>query len=87
MQVQTLDLSNNRLTGSLLQNLSHYLPRLVNLSLQNNKLRLKDIEVFSNTRKGKFLNLKELILLGNPVRETELQEIKYRQYVSTAPYT
>ncbi|KAF8333869.1 hypothetical protein F5887DRAFT_1063560 [Amanita rubescens] len=72
-QVQTLSLARNNLTGQHLSFLSRYLPRLANLSLQDNNLRVwKDLE-FISTRKERLLHLRELILIGNPVRETEYQ--------------
>ncbi|KAG6835462.1 hypothetical protein H0H93_001250, partial [Arthromyces matolae] len=66
--VKTLSLSNNQLKGHQLQHLSHYLPDLVNLSLQNNSIQtLKELEYVA-ARRGRLQNLKELILLGNPVQ-------------------
>ncbi|KAF8626606.1 hypothetical protein AX17_006524 [Amanita inopinata Kibby_2008] len=71
--VQTLSLARNNLSGQHLSYLNRYLPRLANLSLQNNNLRVwKDLDYIS-TRKEKLMHLRELILIGNPVRETEYQ--------------
>lgn len=73
LQVQTLSLARNNLTGQHLSFLSRYLPRLANLSLQDNNLRVwKDLDLIS-ARKERLLHLRELILIGNPVRETEYQ--------------
>lgn len=67
-----------------LQLLSHYLPDLVNLSLQNNNIRtMKELDYLAS-RRGRLLNLKELVLTGNPVQVNnagaDLNE-KYRRYV------
>ncbi|KAF7327415.1 hypothetical protein MKEN_00319300 [Mycena kentingensis (nom. inval.)] len=71
--VETLSLASNGLGGVHLTYLDKYLPRIVNLSLQNNQLRgWKDLDPISG-RRGKLLKLRELVLLGNPVRETEYQ--------------
>ncbi|KAG6840672.1 hypothetical protein C0991_005177 [Blastosporella zonata] len=84
-KVQTLSLSNNNLEGVHLQHLSHYLPDLVNLSLENNKIRtLKDLDCLAS-RRGRLLNLKELVLTGNPVREQGMKESpeQYRRDISS----
>jgi nuclear RNA export factor len=83
-QVQTLSLANNSISsGQLLSTLAHYLPKLANLSLQNNNLKVwRDIDFISG-RKGKLEHLRELILLGNPLREQEIQNgrgDKYKRY-------
>ncbi|KAJ6608686.1 hypothetical protein B0H10DRAFT_2438921 [Mycena sp. CBHHK59/15] len=71
--VETLSLANNSLTGQHLTYLDKYLPRIANLSLQNNNLRAwKDLEYISS-RREKLVNLRELVLMGNPLRETEYQ--------------
>jgi nuclear RNA export factor len=49
--------------------LSKYLPRLVNLSLHNNKIRDKKEITMIVPRRDKMIHLKELILTGNPLRE------------------
>lgn len=81
-QVQTLSLANNNLVGEHLTYIHHYLPDLLNLSLQNNNIRsMKDLDCISQ-RKQKMLSLRELVLLGNPVRELEYQNgrgDRYRQ--------
>ncbi|KAF7312070.1 hypothetical protein MIND_00219200 [Mycena indigotica] len=72
-KVETVSLANNGLIGQHLTYLDKYLPRIVNLSLQNNNLRgWKDLEFISG-RRGKLLKLRELVLMGNPVRENEYQ--------------
>ena len=68
-QVQTLSLANNNLNAVFLVPLCRYLPNIVNLSLQNNKIReIKEIGMIA-PRKDRFVHLRELILLGNPIRE------------------
>lgn len=88
LQVQTLSLAKNNLSGGHLQHLAHYLPRLANLSLEGNKIRhWKDLDYISS-RKGKLLHLRELILLGNPIREVGFQENngqRYKQCVYSSP--
>ncbi|KAJ7589478.1 hypothetical protein C8J56DRAFT_938690 [Mycena floridula] len=84
-EVQSIDLSNNNLSGEHLTALGHYLPRLANLSLSNNKLRWKDIDLIAGGKKEKMLHLKELILFGNPAREVEVaggEEAKYRSSIT-----
>ncbi|KAJ7183222.1 hypothetical protein C8R46DRAFT_1066309 [Mycena filopes] len=69
--VETVSLANNNLTGQHLTYFDKYLPRIANLSLQNNNLRMwKDLDPISS-RKEKLLNLRELVLMGNPLREQE----------------
>ncbi|KDR78808.1 hypothetical protein GALMADRAFT_244380 [Galerina marginata CBS 339.88] len=68
-EVQTLSLANNNLTGALLMQLSRYLPKIVNLSLHNNKIREKKEISMIVPRKDKMIHLRELILTGNPIRE------------------
>lgn len=68
----------------MISTLAHYLPNLANLSLQGNNLRTwRDIDYISG-RKGKLEHLRELVLLGNPVRELEFKigrGDKYKRYV------
>ncbi|KAG1733591.1 uncharacterized protein EDB91DRAFT_1148242 [Suillus paluster] len=81
--VQTLSLANNNIsTGQLISTIAHYLPTLANLSLQNNNLKVwRDIDFISG-RKGKLEHLRELILLGNPLREMEIQHGRGDKYKS-----
>jgi len=68
----TVSLAHNGLTStSDFQTLSHYLPGVRNLSLEDNALKeMRDIEPFAG-RRGRLTTLRELILAGNPLRETE----------------
>ncbi|KAJ7284540.1 hypothetical protein C8J57DRAFT_1288772 [Mycena rebaudengoi] len=71
--VETLSLANNQLNGQHLSYLDKYLPQIANLSLQNNSMRgWKDLDSISS-RRGKLLHLRELVFMGNPLRETEYQ--------------
>lgn len=84
VQVRTLSLAYNGLpSGFHLSSLPHYLPRLENLSLQGNQLaNWRDIDYVSG-RKSKLENLRELILLDNPVRELEFtngRADRYKRY-------
>ncbi len=82
--MQTLSLARNNLTGQHLLYLTRYLPKLANLSLQDNNLRVwKDLDYIS-ARRDRLLHLRELIIIGNPVRETEYQHgrgEKFRMFV------
>ncbi|KAG6860431.1 hypothetical protein C0995_011199 [Termitomyces sp. Mi166 len=84
--VRTLSLGNNKFQGIHLQLLSHYLPDVVNLSLQNNNIRtLKELDYLAS-RKGRLLNLKELVLTGNPVQINSVGQDggeKYRRDVTS----
>ncbi|KAJ7671531.1 hypothetical protein DFH06DRAFT_1177844 [Mycena polygramma] len=78
--VETLSLANNNLNGQHLTYLDKYLPRVANLSLQNNNLRMwKDLDPISS-RKEKMLNLRELVLMGNPLREQEYRNGNQDRY-------
>ncbi|KAF5379779.1 hypothetical protein D9615_005706 [Tricholomella constricta] len=85
-KVQTLSLADNNLQGAHLQFLSHYLPELVNLSLQNNNIRnIKDLDWLAS-RRGRLQHLRELILLGNPLQQQGMQlenGEKYRRDITT----
>ncbi|KAJ4480005.1 hypothetical protein J3R30DRAFT_3701151 [Lentinula aciculospora] len=73
-QVQSLNLAKNRLNGQHLSQLSHYLPGLVNLSLQDNDIRTyRDLDFISG-KKDKLTGLKELLLAGNPLRDEMMQK-------------
>ncbi|GJJ08185.1 hypothetical protein Clacol_002393 [Clathrus columnatus] len=80
-EVLSLSLANNDFSSvQSLSTLSHFLPGLRNLSLANNKLRYwKDLDSLI-TRKGKFLNLKELVLSGNPMREVDMTPARLERY-------
>ncbi|KAG5644653.1 hypothetical protein DXG03_008035 [Asterophora parasitica] len=85
-KVQTLSLAGNNLQGTHLQFLSHYLPDLINLSLQNNNIRtMKELD-FLASRRGRLQHLRELILLGNPIHTQGMQQDngeKYRRDVTS----
>ena len=88
IQVRTISLANNNLqTTHVISTIAHYLPNIANLSLENNNLRVwKDIDSISqlSDKKDKLLKLRELILIGNPIRELEYQNNRvdaYRKYV------
>ena len=63
--------------------IAHYLPDIINLSLEGNNLRhWKDLDTISalTDRKDKLTKLKELILVGNPMREDEVRNGKIDYY-------
>ncbi|KIY51733.1 NTF2-like protein [Fistulina hepatica ATCC 64428] len=69
-EVQTLSLANNSLTGSHISTLNHYLPRLANLSLQDNSFtRFQELDCISS-RRDRLMHLRELLLVGNPVKDS-----------------
>ncbi|KAH8995036.1 NTF2-like protein [Lactarius akahatsu] len=82
--VRTISLANNNLqTTHVISTIAHYLPNLANLSLENNNLRVwKDIDSISqlSDKKDKLLKLRELILIGNPIRELEYQSNRVDTY-------
>ena len=64
--------------------LSKYLPNLANLSLENNKIRDKKEISMIVPRKDKMIHLRELVLIGNPLREQAYKignGATYRGYV------
>ncbi|KAG9314828.1 hypothetical protein JVU11DRAFT_3922 [Chiua virens] len=81
--VQTVSLANNNISsGQLLSTLAHYLPKLANLSLKNNDLKVwRDIDYLSG-RRGKLEHLRELIMIGNPLRELEIKHSRGDKYKS-----
>ncbi|KAK7461961.1 nuclear mRNA export, poly(A)+RNA binding protein, variant 2 [Stygiomarasmius scandens] len=73
-EVQSVDLTKNNLMGTHLSLLGHYLPRLANLSLKDNNVRnYRELDSLSG-KKEKLMNLRELIMAGNPLREEEIQK-------------
>ncbi|KAI3615783.1 mrna export receptor mex67 [Moniliophthora roreri] len=79
-EVQSLDLSNNRLSGQDLSLLGHYLPHLQNLSLHNNNIRkYQDLDSLAG-KKDKLMALRELILTGNHLREEEVGKGKEEHF-------
>ena len=90
LQVETISLARNRISsGQMLSTLPHYLPRLKNLSLEGNSIRLwREVDAIAG-RGTKFEQLRELILTGNPIRELEYQNNradKYKRQVSRSPF-
>jgi nuclear RNA export factor len=82
--VRTISLANNNLqTTHVISTIAHFLPNLANLSLENNNLRMwKDIDSISqlSDKKDKLLKLRELILIGNPIREQDYQNNRVDAY-------
>jgi nuclear RNA export factor len=79
-QVETVSLANNNLNGQHLTYLDKYLPRVAHLSLQNNNLRSwRDVDPISS-RREKLLHLRELVLMGNPLREQEYRSGNSERY-------
>ncbi|KAF9223914.1 NTF2-like protein [Gyrodon lividus] len=81
--VQTISLANNHIgSGQILSTLAYYLPKVANLSLQNNDLKVwRDVDYLSG-KKGKLEHLKELIMIGNPLRELEIKNGRGDKYKS-----
>jgi nuclear RNA export factor len=84
IQVRTISLANNNLQSThVITTIAHYLPNLANLSLENNNLRVwKDLDSISqlSDKKDKLLKLRELILIGNPIRELDYQNNRMDTY-------
>ena len=84
IQVRTISLANNNLQSThVITTIAHYLPNLANLSLENNNLRMwKDLDSISqlSDKKDKLLKLRELILIGNPIRDLEYQNNRVDSY-------
>lgn len=84
IQVRTISLANNNLQSThVITTIAHYLPNLANLSLENNNLRMwKDLDSISqlSDKKDKLLKLRELILIGNPIRDVEYQNNRVDTY-------
>lgn len=82
--VRTISLANNNLQAThVITTIAHYLPNLANLSLENNSLRVwKDLDSISqlSDKKDKLLKLRELILIGNPIRDIEYQNNRVDNY-------
>lgn len=80
-EIQTMSLAHNAISsGQILSILPHYLPKLANLSLEGNSLKVwKDLDFISGKR-GKLEHLRELILKGNPIRELEYQNNRVEKY-------
>ncbi|KAI9457196.1 NTF2-like protein [Russula earlei] len=82
--VRTISLANNNLQSThVITTIAHYLPNLANLSLENNNLRVwKDLDSISqlSDKKDKLFKLRELILIGNPIREVEYQNNRMDTY-------
>ncbi|PAV16685.1 NTF2 [Pyrrhoderma noxium] len=82
--VETISLANNNISaGTHLVPLSHYLPQIRNLSLQDNKIKSwRDVEYIAGTKTKKLSVLRELIFIGNPLRESEVNSNKPEHYKS-----
>ena len=83
-KVTTISLAHNHLQSlAKVVTIAHYLPDIVNLSLEGNNLRhWKDLDTISalTDRKDKLSKLKELILIGNPIREDEIKAGRLDNY-------
>ncbi|OCB88767.1 NTF2-like protein [Sanghuangporus baumii] len=81
--VETISLADNNIhSGSQICSIGHYLPELRNLSLQGNKLQAwRDIDQFS-TKHRRLGQLRELVFIGNPLRETLLRDGQAEEYRS-----
>ncbi|KAI0360121.1 NTF2-like protein [Trametes cingulata] len=82
-EVETISLAHNGLTsGRIMSTLAHYLPKLANLSLEGNSLSgWKEVDYISGKR-GRLEQLRELVLIGNPMRELEYKNNRAQQYKS-----
>ena len=83
LKIETISLAHNGLTsGRMMSTMAHYLPGLKNLSLEGNSFRgWKELDYISGKR-GRLQQLRELILVGNPIRELEYQNNRAAGYKS-----
>ncbi|KAG0277561.1 nuclear mRNA export, poly(A)+RNA binding protein [Linnemannia exigua] len=74
--VKTISLASNRLRSMQpISAITQFFPKLQNLSLQDNNITyLKDLEYISGPKK--LTDLRELILLGNPLRDRAIEKSK-----------
>ncbi|EJD37702.1 NTF2-like protein [Auricularia subglabra TFB-10046 SS5] len=79
----TISFANNGLTSlTPLISLDHFLPDTRNISLEGNELKtFRDVEPFASNRK-RLNKLRELILIGNPLREGFLKSGRAEHYQS-----
>ncbi|KAI0768083.1 NTF2-like protein [Trametes elegans] len=82
-EVETISLAHNGLSsGRMMSPMAHYLPKLANLSLEGNRLgNWKEVDYISGKRM-KLTELRELVLIGNPMRELEYKNNRAQQYKS-----
>lgn len=81
--VETISLGDNNISnGETFRDINRYLPNLKNLSLAGNKLKdMRDLDNLSSKR-GKLVQLRELVLAGNPVREDRVKAGSYERFKS-----
>ncbi|CAO3685472.1 unnamed protein product [Rhizopus stolonifer] len=72
--IVSISFSRNHLKNvQQISTLAQYLPNVQNISLQDNLIKeYEGLEAFSGT--GKLKNLRELLLAGNPLRESEFRQ-------------
>ncbi|KAG8921064.1 nuclear mRNA export, poly(A)+RNA binding protein [Tulasnella sp. 419] len=80
---ETISFASNKFTSlALISHLHHYLPNLHNLSLQNNQLKTSKELAYIAGKGGQTSNLRELILLGNPFRDSAQRHDNIENYRS-----
>ncbi|KAF9550104.1 nuclear mRNA export, poly(A)+RNA binding protein [Mortierella hygrophila] len=74
--ITTISLASNRLRSMQpISSITQFFPKLLNLSLKDNDITyMKDLEYISGPKK--LTNLRELILLDNPVRDLAIEKNK-----------
>jgi Leucine-rich repeat (LRR) protein len=84
-QVQTLSLANNHIqSGKDISSIGMFLPKLVNLSLANNQLKVMDDIRLLTREKNKLDFLRELVLTGNPIKGNDPANTE--QYRRSVPF-
>jgi nuclear RNA export factor len=83
IQVQSISLANNKIKYlTHFSTINMYLPKLANLSLQNNSIdEFSELDKIAG-RGTKVSLLREVILIGNPLREKEVQKGNMQHYSS-----
>ncbi|KAL1922051.1 uncharacterized protein VTP21DRAFT_10693 [Calcarisporiella thermophila] len=85
-EIETISLASNKLRNvQSISTIAQFLPQIKNLSLENNNIsRYIDLEALSGNQK--LPNLRELVLLGNPLRQNEIQksgdDVTYRSEIT-----
>ncbi|KAF9144412.1 nuclear mRNA export, poly(A)+RNA binding protein [Mortierella sp. GBA39] len=74
--ITTISLASNKLRSMQpISSITQFFPKLLNLSLKNNDITyMKDLEYISGPKK--LTNLRELILLDNPIRDRAIEKNK-----------
>ncbi|KDQ13518.1 hypothetical protein BOTBODRAFT_133413 [Botryobasidium botryosum FD-172 SS1] len=81
-EVQTISFAHNNFSSTQpISTLHHYLPRLENITLEGNHIRaMKDLDYLTPRSKLKVSQIKEVILLGTPLRDNDYSHGRQDKY-------